>query len=234
MSDEDKNLVESWEITSDRADAIHYILATVDCPKEVRTLINLLIGISHGTPDFETTQTEIATRLKNADDKSLVKNVQQQVKRMHRQLREWQKENNLNLIEYEQGYRNKEGTIHFKSHYYLHILKIADEVVALAQKERLWSNDRAKALNFAALELQYTFAPSLVIYHKYRAKKLSWSKEVSKNIRASITHMRKVNQILDENKGVILIERKVIQEYEETLKELKKRLLHNAFLNEED
>jgi hypothetical protein len=103
FEEQDKETAKEWRPTSDRTDAIHYILAATECPKQVRSLINLLVGISNGYPEFETTQKEIATRISSAKILSDDENARQWVKRVHRQLKRWQDENQLNLIEYEPG-----------------------------------------------------------------------------------------------------------------------------------
>jgi len=216
---------ESWKETSDRTDAIQFILKTVDCPPKVRNLIDILLGISEGRLDFETTRKEIASRLRDTyglvEQESAIKAVQ----RMLRQLKKWQEDNQLNLIEYLHGSRNKEGTIINKSRYHLHIIPIADEVIALAKTYPLWDIDRAKAIDSAVMALKSIFAPHPVMPQKRRSGKLPRSKKIEMNIRAGITNFRNAMQILEEDKSIIVIDDKVVDEIEGILRELKKRLL---------
>ncbi|HJR06899.1 MAG TPA: hypothetical protein VJ842_06565 [Pyrinomonadaceae bacterium] len=225
MDDEqDKKTAKEWKPTSERTDAIQYILAAADCPKQVRTLINILVGISNGFPEFETTQREIASRISGEMYSSSDENAKQWVKRAHRELKKWQGENQLNLLEYEAGGRSKDKTRIYKSRYRLHIIAFADKVIARAQENHLWDKNKQQALETEARELRDEYWPIPVMYHRSQGNKKPVD-ELRKYLVASITYMRKAHEILDKDKTVILLEQEVIEEFEETLKELKKRLL---------
>ncbi|HEX8177263.1 MAG TPA: hypothetical protein VF543_19395 [Pyrinomonadaceae bacterium] len=220
----------NWELTSARTDAIQYILAVVNCPQSVRRLINILVGVSEGRIEFETTRKEISSRIKGT---VVDKAATDLVKSAHKQMKRWQEEKELNLVEYEPGYKEKQtGRLH-KSRYYLHIFPLADKVIEYAQKEKLWASDRAQALEMAAEEYLSSFCPQAIMYHRSRSHKLSESKEIEKYVRTGITNLKKAMDILDKDKSTILLERSVIDELEQTLEELKNHLWYKNMIGEE-
>lgn len=228
FEEEDKKTAEEWKPTSERTDAIQYILAATECPKQVRILINFLVGISKGAPGFDTSHGEIASRISGTKTSFIDESPKQWVKRAHSELKKWQAKYQLNLIEYEPG---GDKTKRRKSSYRLHILQIADEVIARAQNHPLWEKNKSQAIERAAIDMKPEYAPIPIMYHRSRGR--STNKELEYNIRSSISFMRKAHEILDKDKTAVLLESKVLEEFEEVLKELKKRLLHNDSFYEE-
>lgn len=194
-------------------------------------MINLLVGLSYGKPEFESTHAEIATRLSRNVQLTADEPGKGWAKRAHRELRKWQDQNQLNLIEYEPGGRSKDKTRHYKSGYRLHIFFFADEIVKRAQQNPLWDKDKLQAIKKAAEELRPKYQPTETMYHRGRR---SSGNKLHRYIQSSISYMRLANEILDGDKTVILIEDEVIVEFEETLKKLKKHLLRNSFGEEWD
>jgi hypothetical protein len=204
--------------TSNKTDAINSILSIVNCPSQVSNLIHVLIGISGGRLEFESNQKEISTRMKKKGDDLFDDNAKQGVKRAHQALKEWQKENNLNLIEYRPGYRDKDKKNH-SSRYYLHILPIVDEIVTLAQKIKASSRNRSNALLSAALTLRSSFSPKHVI--PQRNITISHSKAVETDIRTGIAFLRKAVNKMEAKGSFVMIDPNVIDELESLIKMLK-------------
>lgn len=231
FEEQDKKTAQEWEPTSERADAIHYILAVTDCPKKVSQLINILLGISKGYPEFDSTHRKIATRISGllltADENAI-----QWVKRAHRELKEWQGKNQLNLIEYEPGSKKKDGTLE-ESRYRLQIIHFADMVIELAKKNTLWRRFKSRALKEAALELKPQYCPINVMYHRGR-RAPDRSSIIRKHLSSSVSHMKKALAMLDKENDIILIDEETIEEYEKVLKELKSRRLSEEFFLKEE
>lgn len=231
FEEQDKKTAQEWEPTSERADAIHYILAVTNCPKKVSQLINILLGISKGFPEFDSTHRKIATRLSDslltADENAI-----QWVKRAHRELKEWQDKNQLNLVEYEPGSKKKDGTLE-ESRYRLQIIHFADMVIELAKKSPLWKRFKSRALKEAALELKPEYCPMDVLYHR-RRKTPDRSSMIRKHLTSSVSHMKKALEMLDKKNDIILIDEETIEEYEKVLNELKSRRLSEEFFLQED
>jgi hypothetical protein len=183
--EENKKTAKEWKPTSDRTDAIQYILAVTECPKDVRSLISILIGISNGHPEFETTQAEIASRISGTVQLAVDESAKEWVKRAHRKFRKWQKERQLNLIEYEPGGRSKDKTRHYKSRYNLHIFHFADKVIKLAQQNPLWDKNKSQAIERAAKELKSEYQPIEIMYHR---RKPSSGSKLRSYIQSSISY----------------------------------------------
>jgi hypothetical protein len=222
MSDDNEEVEQEtsnlWKDTSDKADAINTILSIVNCPSQVSNLIHVLIGISGGRLEFESNQKEISTRMKKKGDDVFDDKAKQGVKRAHQVLRKWQEENNLNLIEYRPGYKDKENRPHY-SFYHLHILPIADEVIALARKMEKLAPNRPAALLSAALSLRTSFYPEPVITQ--RDFTIPRYKEVTRDIKTGIAFLRKALKKMKEEGSFVLINHEVIDELEDLIKMLR-------------
>jgi hypothetical protein len=127
MSDE-INPVQPAKTLALNTDAISKILALVNFPQKYRGLIDILIGISGGSIEVVISDADLSSRVRNVQQQADEEAAKGWLKLNRRKFITWQEENNLPLIEYKQGYKDKSGTPH-KSRYTLHILKLADEVV---------------------------------------------------------------------------------------------------------
>lgn len=186
-------------------DAINFLLVGFRCEARFRPYIDCLVGLSGGRVIFSASNLEVARRARPDKERSPDTN-KSWVKVTRNDFEAWQAEKGINLVECERGRRERyydaDGNEKFhgiSSIYTLHIIKMAERVVAEAQKEtERWERAPLVAIEWAAYRvagefLEGTAAPSVQPRHE--------PGEVAKlkrQLKSAATHMRKAKELLQQ------------------------------------
>ena len=169
-------------------DAVNLLLAEVNCPTELRALIDALIGVAGKRKDrwFPASDEIVAERLERST---------KTVQRYREQLIDWQEENRIAFIEIRDSRMDEEGKRH--PHYYrAHISRLAVEIVQAAQDSDNWRGNPGLAIKDAAKQKLDSLpdAPK-----RQERKKLNPDPEsiIAKSLKTAETLLRKALDLIE-------------------------------------
>jgi hypothetical protein len=132
--------------------AVTYILSAAGCRASYRDYIDCLIGFANGRVEFDATDEQIL-KLRKVTNPNTGGNVYW-ARDKRRSLLEWQKANDLFLLNYDKGQFDRKLKRRGPSHYTFHLIDYIKQVIANAQTAKLlWRSDRTLAIKYAATKL---------------------------------------------------------------------------------
>lgn len=184
-----------------QTEAINQLLAQKDCPSECRPLIDYLIGIAEGNTDWiEKSDAEVGACARPRKEMPSRAAAQKWVQRTRKILMDWQKKENLALIEVSPGGKDSETGETFKSRYKLNILKLAEETVGQAQNLSQWHREPLRAVELAAEVVIEDTPQTRAEKPRFRSPRRDDDSILRRNPKTALTLLKEVRNIL-ERKG---------------------------------
>lgn len=178
--------ISEFQLTTD---SVNLLLAEVNCPVELRALIDALIGVAGSRRDewFEVSDSVIAQRMEKSE---------RTVARYRDKLAEWQTENSITLIEIRDEYTDAGGNRH--SHgYHVHLSRLAVEILDDAKDDSLeWRKNHGVAMQSAAKRKRDELPNMPARTHRGRKFEPDAETLINKNLRTAATLLRKVEQMV--------------------------------------
>jgi hypothetical protein len=134
-------------------EALNQILISADCPENVRSLIDYLIGFSMGRDEFIAFDGELSIYVQTENRSVTAAN--KWLSRTRKDLKDWQDKNNLGFVSHTEGAPNK-NKINKKlpATYKLPILALIEDVMNQAQEDKkFWNKEKRLAIKLAAQDL---------------------------------------------------------------------------------
>lgn len=177
-------------------EAINQLLAAVNCPKKVRQFLDTLIGYADGKIEIAVFDLELGQR---ADPERNEDAATKWVQRNRKNLLEWQNKNDIVLIEFKRGFKDRNNR-NVPSRYYLHLTKYVKRILEEAQKDKVrWDKYPHAAIELATWKYISEIITSPIIFPAVVQKPKDVKKEISTRFRQAITHLEKISDLLMEN-----------------------------------
>lgn len=213
-------------------DAINHVLAAANCPQEFRPLIDYLVGISGGNPEFEAADGDLASRVRLSEKETTPNADRQWLKRIRKEFEAWQERNGFLFVECRRGYcesaldpaGNRRKVFH-KTRYYLHLLDRAAAVITEAQKAgQFWEANPLYAIERAARQevkrLSSGPRPARVIAPPSEAPWYVWTR---RNIQSAHTFLRMALESIPPEGELLGKNSALVDEIERQLEKLKRK-----------
>lgn len=185
-------------------DAINYILIAAECPQKFHNYIYCLIGIADGRPEFEASDSEVASRARGNIAKGYRNATKGWARDKRRDFVKWQDENKITFVDITPG--KKTADEYTKSTYKLYLPKYAEQVKDEAQKNEVeFKTDRATAIQQAANGLVAELRAKAG--HTTKKKNRTWISpydEVLRQLRAARTNLKFAVSVLKQNEFQLL------------------------------
>jgi hypothetical protein len=134
-------------------EALNQILVAADCPDDVRSFIDYLIGFSNGREEFEGVDSDVAKYMQTEDRRDNEKAAKSFLQRRRKKLEDWQEKNSVVFVVCIHGGRDK-NRVYYPSRYQLPILNLIEMVMNKAQeKVALWEKQPLVEIKKAAQDL---------------------------------------------------------------------------------
>jgi hypothetical protein len=133
-------------------EALNQILVAADCPENVRSLIDYLIGFSMGREEFKAFDGELSIYVQT-ENKS-VNAANKWVSRTRMDLKDWQDKSGVGFVIHNEGDLDKNYNKKHRATYQLPILALIENVMNKAQEDiKLWDKNPSEAIKATAMLL---------------------------------------------------------------------------------
>jgi hypothetical protein len=171
-------------------DSVNLLLAEMQCPVELRALVDALIGIAGSRTDewFEVSDAVIAQRLRKSE---------KTVSRYRDNLTAWQSDNQVTFVEIVDNYTDANGKRH--SHgYRVHLSWLAVETMDAAKADTLeWRKNPGVAMQAAAKRKRDEIPNMPARTHRGRKYEPDAESLINKNLKTAATMLRKVEKMVE-------------------------------------
>jgi hypothetical protein len=187
-------------------EAINQILVEVNCPSTARKFIDTLIGYAEEKIKFDASDLELGLRADNLNNNRSNESAQKWVQRNRKKLQEWQKQNNVFLVEFKPGFRSgdKPNYVWVSSSYHLHIIEYAKQVLADAREdETIWKRLPKRAIEKAARNKVRNIVKTPIVFKPRTPKDKDLSQQISTKLRSALTKIERARELCEENNLIL-------------------------------
>jgi hypothetical protein len=135
-------------------EALNQILVAADCPEDVRSLIDYLIGFSMGREEFKAFDGELSIYVQTGKRRGKESAANQWISHTRKKLIDWQDKSGAGFVIHNEGDFDKNTGKKLRATYQLPILTLIENVMNKAQENiKIWDKNPSLAIALAAEEL---------------------------------------------------------------------------------
>jgi hypothetical protein len=181
-------------------EAFNQLLVAVNCPTTLHEFLRCLIGYADGKIDVSVFDAELGWRIKPTRSQEAAA---KWVQRNRKALREWQLENDSQLVECKSGFKDKDDRP-VPSRYYIHLTNYINRILEEAQKDSLrWHKFPHVAIEFAAGNILNEIYTQPRIFKPMVSKPKDIAKDISRRLNLSITNVEAVERLMTKHRDKI-------------------------------
>lgn len=196
-----------------RTEALNQILVAADCPENVRSLIDYLIGFSMGREEFKAFDGELSIYVQTEKRSKNESAANQWVSHTRKRLNDWQDKSGVSFVIHNEGDldKNNPKPRKLQATYQLPILALIENVINKAQEDiKDWDKNPSIAITIAAKELvkKHMDDPLTSILKSPRYVKPTFV-AAKQNYKSATTYMKKLLDNLDKPELKYLVDSEI-------------------------